>query len=109
MKVVGKFATCVIDAINVKRLPVACVKPIATRQYAEDLGVLEHLHHRVGTDLYDVYRVHNERANADLSVLIGIKPWRTRIVLMPGTFRGSHQLEDEEEYLNDGEGTDYDH
>ncbi|KAH7710262.1 hypothetical protein AAVH_22465 [Aphelenchoides avenae] len=97
-----------MDAINAKRLPDACVKPIATRQTAHHLHVLEPLHRLKGNDLYDVYHVRNECAKADLSVLVGVKPWRSRIILMAGTFEGGHPLKDEDDYLDDGEDGDYD-
>ncbi|KAH7703975.1 hypothetical protein AAVH_28847 [Aphelenchoides avenae] len=111
MKVVGNFTTCVIDAINVKRLPAACVKPIAARQTAEHLGFLHLLYNRVGNDLYDVYHIRNEHANADLSVLVGVQPWRCRVVLMRGKFEGGDPWDSDEEYWfrRDGEGGYEDH
>lgn len=41
--------------------------------------------------------------------LVGIRPWSSRVVLVPGMFAG-HPLElDEEEYLDGGKDEDYDH
>lgn len=53
----------------------------------------------------------NEPANADLSVLVGVMPWRCRVIVMPGKFEGGDPWEaDEDDYFRrEEEDGYYDH